>query len=143
MNIYVSVFNCYNSSMDNNRAKKIFYRLTADFVFLTHLTLVCIVAVGWLIPGFFYVHLTLLIATFLSEIFLGYCPLTTLEFGIRKKLDPSLLFDKSCMVHYIRKWRGLGPRPVASNNTSFFKKNKFLFILLALGLLSFVYRFFL
>jgi len=127
--------------MNNNGATKFFYLLMADFVFLVHLVLVCIVAVGWLIPGFFYVHLTLLIATFLSEIFLGYCPLTTLEFDIRKKLDPSLLFDKSCMVHYIRKWRGLGPRPIKTTNISFFKKNSFLFILLALGLLSFVYRF--
>ena len=128
--------------MDKSGAIKIFYQLTADFVFLVHLILVCIVAVGWLVPGLFYVHLAILLATFLSEIFLGYCPLTTLEFGIRKKLDPSLLFDKSCMVHYLRKWKGLGPRPIVTTKVSFFKKNSFLFILLALGLLSFVYRFF-
>ena len=143
MSIYISAFTCYTPLMSNNGAIKIFYQLTADFIFLVHLILVCTVAIGWLIPGLFYVHLALLLATFLSEIFLGYCPLTTLEFGIRKKLDPSLLFDKSCMVHYIRKWKGLGPRPTVATNVSFFKKNSFLFILLFLGLFSFVHKFFL
>lgn len=140
--MYYLTCTCYTPLMNNNGAIKIFYQIAADFVFLLHLILVCIVAVGWLIPGFFYVHLILLLATFLSEIFLGFCPLTTLEFGIRKKLDPSLLFDKSCMVHYLRKWRGLGPRPLVSNKSSFFKKNSFIFILLILGILSFAYRFF-
>lgn len=119
---------------------KIIQKLTADFIFFVHLTLVCIVLVGWLIPVLFYTHLSLLLATLLSEIFLGYCLLTRLEFGIRRKLDPTLLFDKSCIVHYIRKWRGLGPRPVVTTKKSFLKKNSFLFILLALGILSLTFR---
>jgi len=129
--------------MKNSSAvMRISYRLTANFVFLIHLILVCILVVGWLLPGLFYLHLTLLLATFLSEIFLGYYLLTHLEFGIRKKLDPTLLFDKSCIVHYIRKWRGLTPRPVATTSPSFLKKNGFIFILLALGILSFSFRYF-
>lgn len=123
--------------MDKKFIMKLNSKITADFVFTIHLILVCIVALGWLIPGFFYVHITLLLATFLSEIFLGYCPLTTLEFGIRKKLDPSLLFDKSCIIHYLRKWRGLEPRVSTTKNISFLKRNSSLFILFMLGILVF------
>lgn len=123
-------------------AVQIFYKSLANFIFLVHLILVCIVTVGWLIPGFFYLHLSLLLATFLSEIFLGYCPLTRMEYAIRHKLDPTLLFDKSCMVHYLRKWRGLGPRPVPTAPPTFFKKNSFTFILIAIALLSLTYNFY-
>ena len=126
--------------MRNYFDKRLAYRLTAEFIFIIHLILVCIVAVGWLVPKLFYLHLTLLLATLFSEIFLGYCPLTRMEYTLRRKIDPTLLFDKSCMVHYIRKWRGLPPRPAVTQPISFFKKNSFLFILAALAILSFVYR---
>lgn len=118
-------------------------KAVANFVFIIHLVLVCLVTFGWLIPGFFYFHLILLLATLFSEIFLGYCPLTRWEFGIRKKLDPTLSFDKSCIVHYIRKWQGLGPRPVGDTKKSFFKKNSFIFVLLVIEASSIVYNFFL
>jgi hypothetical protein len=120
---------------------RISLRFTADFVFLIHFALVCIVSAGWLIPQLFYVHLVLLMGTLCSEIFLGYCPFTRLEFGIRKRLNPNLVFDKSCMMHYILKWRGREPRPVATDTSSFFKKHSFLFILLIIGIASVVYRF--
>lgn len=126
--------------MRNYFDRRLGYRLAAEFVFIVHLILVCIVAVGWLVPQFFYLHLTLLLATLFSEIFWGFCLLTRLEYTLRHKLDPTLIFDKSCMVHYIRKWRGLPPRPAVTQPVSFFKKNSFLFILVGLGILSFVYR---
>jgi hypothetical protein len=127
--------------MSNYSVSRIFKLAAADLFFFIHFVLVVIVAVGWLLPILFYTHLSLLLLTLLSEIFLGYCILTRLEFGIRRKLDPMLSFDKSCMVHYIRKWRGLAPRPPSTLKLSFFKKNSFLFILLALGLLSLANRF--
>jgi hypothetical protein len=128
--------------MGNHSAvMRISYRFTADFVFLVHLTLVCVVAVGWLIPQLFYLHLTLLLATLCSEIFLGYCILTRMEYAIRHKLDPMLLFDKSCIVHYLRKWRGLAPRPIIITKPTFFRKNSFLFILISLAVMSFGYNF--
>lgn len=132
---------CFNGLMQNpSAAVRIFYKALADFIFLVHFALVCIVAVGWLIPGLFYLHISLLLATFLSEIFLGYCPLTRLEYAIRHKLDPTLLFDKSCMVHYLRKWRGLGPRPAPTSPPTFFKKNSFTFILIGIAFLSLAYN---
>ena len=128
--------------MENHSAViRISHRFTADFIFLVHLILVCIVSVGWLVPGLFYLHLTLLLATLLSEVFLGYCPLTRMEYAIRHKLDPTLLFDRSCIIHYLRKWRGLGPRPAITGKVPFFKRNSFLFILICIGVLSFSYNF--
>lgn len=123
--------------------KKLSYKVAAEIVFSVHFLLVATVSLGWLIPGMFYIHLALLLATLLSEIFLGYCVLTRLEFGLRRKLDPTLVFDKSCMIHYLRKWRGLAPRPTTSLTAplSFFKKHTFLFILLTLALLSLGNRF--
>ncbi len=109
----------------NDTATLRFYRLTADFVFLVHFALVVIVALGWLFPALFYIHLILIILTVFSEIFLGYCLLTRMEFGLRKKIDPTLSFDRSCIVHYLRKWRGLAPRPASTAKMSFFKKTAF------------------
>ncbi len=135
---------CFNVSV-NERPDflKIYYQLTANFVFLIHFILVCIVTVGWLIPQLFYLHITLLLAILFSEVIFGYCPLTRMEYALRHKLDPTILFDKSCMVHYLRKWRGLPPRPTPTTNATFFKKNSFLFILIGLGILSFLYKIFL
>jgi hypothetical protein len=127
--------------MSSRVVSRISKLVAAEIVFAIHFILVAIVALGWLIPGFFYAHLTLLVLTISSEILLGYCILTRIEFGIRRKLDPALVFDKSCMVHYIRKWRGLAPRPSSALKLSFFKKNAFFFILLGLGALSLAYRF--
>lgn len=127
---------CFNVRVQNRS----FLGTLADLIFVLHLTLVVIVVLGWLIPRFFYLHLILLTLTALSEVFLGYCLLSRMEFSLRKKLNPTLLFDKSCIVHYLRKWRGLRPRPKVVGEVSFLKKNSFLFILLGLGLLSFVYR---
>ena len=64
--------------------KKLLYIFIANLIFTVHLVLVLIVSVGWLIPGFYYLFLGALVATFLSELFLGYCPLTFFEFGLRR-----------------------------------------------------------
>lgn len=122
--------------------KEIFYKATADLVFLVHFGVVSIVAIGWVVPGFFTFYVSILVTVLLSEIFFGYCVLTKLEFGIRKKLDSSLIFDKSCIMHYILKWRGLAPRPISSTPASFFKRKSFSFILLLLGGVSSVFNFF-
>ena len=112
----------------------------ADFVFWIHLGVVLLVVFGWLWPILFYPSIILLAATLLSEIFLGFCPLTRLEFGIRKKLDPRLSFDKSCISHYTRKWRGSPPREMREVVGSFFKRKSFLFVLLGLAAVNIAYN---
>lgn len=115
----------------------------ANIIFVLHFLLIVIVSLGWLWNGFYFYHFGLLLATLASELFFGYCLLTRLEFGIRKKIDPNLLFDKSCIVHYIRKWRGLAPRPPVLASVSFWKKNSFLFIVCIIGSIGFVFNFYL
>lgn len=116
------------------------YSATADIIFWVHLAVVLLVVLGWLWPKLFYPSIILLVATLLSEIFLGFCPLTRLEFGIRKKLDPNLTFDKSCISHYTRKWRGLPPREMREVMGSFFKRKSFLFVLLGLAAINITYN---
>ena len=126
--------------MTNKSFKTVLYGVGADFVFWIHLAVVLLVVVGWLWPKLFYPSIILLAATLLSEIFLGFCPLTRLEFGIRKKLDPRLSFDKSCTSHYTRKWRGLPPREMREVVGSFFKRKSFLFVLLGLAAVNIAYN---
>lgn len=79
----------------------------------------------------FYLFLTLLIATALSEIIFGYCILTKWEFDLRRKLDQNKQFDTSCIFHYVRAIFGLPPRvPVNKDKAGFLKKYSSLLVLL-------------
>ncbi|MFZ2521981.1 MAG: DUF2784 family protein [Minisyncoccia bacterium] len=121
--------------------KKTLYLAIASILFTVHFLLFFLVAVGWLIPSLFYFFLGALIATFLSEIFLGYCPLSKWEFDLRRRLDPSREFDKSCIVHYIRMTFGLKPRVHNQAKKTFIKEKSFLLVLIALFIVSILYRF--
>lgn len=90
--------------------QKFFYNTFANVIFLMHLSLVLIVCIGWLFPSIFYLFLTLLVGTALSEVFLGYCILTKWEFGLRRKINSTKQFDTSCIFHYGRALFGLAPR---------------------------------
>ena len=126
----------------SSKIRKIFYLTLANVVFILHLALVLIVAFGWLIPSMYYVFLVLLAAVFLMDLFLGYCPLTPLEFGIRKKLDPTKTYDSSCIAHYMRALFGQKPRVETKENPTFLKKHSFKFILLGLFMVSTLFRLF-
>jgi hypothetical protein len=120
--------------------RSVFYALAADFVFWVHLVVVGLVIVGWLWSPLFYPILALQVSTLFFEIVFGFCPLTKLEFGMRRKIDPSLVFDRSCTAHYSRKWRGLPPREIPIARGSFFKRKSFLFVLLGLALINIAYN---
>ena len=112
-------------------SKKLLYTTTANIIFLFHTALVLIVCLGWLFPSFFYIFIVFLVATALSEIFLGYCFLTKWEFYLRRKMYPEKVFDSSCIFHYGRVVFGLPPRPtVNKKEAGFFKKYSSLLILL-------------
>lgn len=126
-----------------NLSNKNFYKTSADFVFVLHFVLVLIVVFGWLVPGrFFYVFLTFFALTLISEITFGYCVLTKIEFDLRRKIDPNQKFDKSCIAHYVRKWKGLPPREPFVGQKNFFQKNSFIFIMLGLLIISLLWRVF-
>ena len=125
-----------------SKTERILYLILADLIFVIHLGLVLIVSLGWLIPSLYYVFLILLALTFLAEIFLGYCPLTPLEFNLRRKLDPTAVYDSSCIAHYTRVPFGKKPRVAVAEAPNFLKKHSFLFILLGLFVVSTVFRLF-
>lgn len=116
--------------------------LLAEGIFVIHFVVVLINVFGWLFPGWvFYVYLTAWALAFSADMLWSTCPLTYLEFGIRKKLDPSATFDKSCIAHYMRKWRGLSPRPfVAPTRKTFRERYSFAFIMLGLLALSLLWQ---
>lgn len=116
--------------------QKTIYHAIADIVFITHLLLVVLVAIGWIFPTLFYFSLTTMFLTVLSELIFGYCVLSKWEFGIRRKLNPTKEYDTSCIMHYGRALFDLKPRVQDSTPRSFFKKNSFLFMLLALSVIA-------
>ncbi|MFA7216583.1 MAG: DUF2784 family protein [Candidatus Paceibacterota bacterium] len=119
------------------------YLFSANLIFVVHFLLVLVVAFGWLIPGkFFYVFLTFFVLTFISEIAFGYCALTKIEFDLRRRIDPDKKFDKSCIAHYIRSWRGLPPRESFITQKTFLQNNSFIILMLGLLLVSLLWRIF-
>lgn len=130
--------------MENLSRTRRFALLTAaGAVFAVHLAVVIIVSVGWLVPSLFYVYIALFAATLYAELFLEHCPLTRLEFGIRRRLDPTRVFDTSCIMHYGRAFFGKLPRPSAdpARKTTFLKAHSFVFVLSGVFVASLVYRF--
>ncbi|MDO8423984.1 MAG: DUF2784 family protein [bacterium] len=123
-----------------SKTQRALYLILADFIFIVHLALVLIVSIGWLVPGMYYIFLTLLGLTFLMEIFLGYCPLTPLEFNLRRKLNPTATYGSSCITHYMRALFGRKPGVETTDNPTFFKKHSFLLILLGLFAVSILFR---
>lgn len=90
--------------MNTNRIK---YRILANIVFLFHLLVVFIILFGWYFHFLNFIYICVLLVTLFSEIFLGYCPLTKLEFDLRKKLIPSLNYDYSFLSYYAYKLTGI------------------------------------
>ncbi|PIR38765.1 MAG: hypothetical protein COV34_00400 [Candidatus Zambryskibacteria bacterium CG10_big_fil_rev_8_21_14_0_10_42_12] len=114
----------------------------ANTVFVVHFLLVLMNVVGWIFPGpIFYAYLTTWFLAVAVDILFGVCPLTQMEFNIRKKLDPEAKFEKSCMVHYIRKWRGLAPRsPESDAPKTWRQKHSIVFIMVPLLVVSLIWQ---
>lgn len=125
-----------------SQTQRILLRIFAEGVFVIHFVVVLITAVGWIFPGtFFYVYLTAWFLAFAVDMLWSTCPLTYLEFSIRKKLDPHSTFDKFCIAHYMRTWRGLSPRPfVETKDKTFWGRYSFVFIMLGLLVLSLLWQ---
>lgn len=75
------------------------FTLLANAIFLFHVALVAIILFGWMLPSAL-VYRMALIVTLLSELLLGYCPLTKWEFSVRKILNPGLDYDYSFFGYY-------------------------------------------
>lgn len=119
---------------------KIFlYTFVADIIFVIHFLLVLSVVFSWLFPKLFVYFLVLWTFTFISEILFGRCVLTNWEFDLRRKIFPDSKFEKSCMVHYAKKWFKIKPKEQKTNK-NFLQKNSFKIILVVLLAISLIYN---
>lgn len=82
---------------------KLFYRILADCVFVLHLVIVLVALFGWVSPRLWNIYMVLLLATLISDIVLGYCILSKLEFDLRKKIDPDSRYDFTWTTYYTHK----------------------------------------
>ncbi len=55
----------------------------ANLLAIIHLVVVSIILFGWFIPDLFFIHGLLLVATFLSWVFISKCVLTVWEYKLR------------------------------------------------------------
>lgn len=58
-------------------------------------------------PWYFYWHLTIVTATLLLNLLLGYCPLTLWEEKVRRKINPNFDHDGSFLATYLHKISGV------------------------------------
>ncbi len=72
----------------------------ANILVFLHTILVIIILFGWAFPSFNLIYISALVLTLLSELILGYCPLTKWEFNLRKKQDPKLNYDYAFLSYY-------------------------------------------
>src|SRR3989344_6515558 len=88
------------------------YRISADFIWLTHLFVIVFVLFGWLIPSLWYAYMAVVAGALLSELFLNYCFLSKWEFDLRKKVNTQLDYDYSYASYYTYKFthQHLSPR---------------------------------
>lgn len=118
----------------------------ANLIFVIHFALVLMNVVGWLLPGpIFYVYLVTWFLAVAVDILFGVCPLTYMEFSVRRKLDPTAVFEKSCIVHYMRTWRGLPVRAPSSESDAsktWRQKHSLVFIMVPLLLVSLLWQMF-
>ncbi len=122
--------------------RRTLYFIGANIIFLVHLLLVLIVTFGWLVGSLYYLFLASVVATFLSEATLGFCVLTKLEFGIRKKLHPEQIFPHSCITYYGRALFRLKPADPSHKPGTFFQKYSFLGLMIILSVVGTLFHFF-
>ncbi len=101
---------------------RLFYRIAADALFLFHFFLVSFGLFGWTVPALWPLYMTLLAATLMLDLTLGYCLLSKWEFDLRRKIDPTIEYDFSWTTYYTYK---LTHRRVSNE---FFVRATFVFI---------------
>ena len=96
-------------------------KLTANLIFVLHFAVVLVLFLGWIIPQLWYLYVSLIGLTLISEFTFGYCLLSKWEFDLRKSIDPSLNYDYSFSSYYTYKLtqKHLSSRFVSGVGTSF------------------------
>lgn len=91
--------------------RRLFIRVAAETIFVTHAISIVIIVCGWAVPVLYPFHLVLLFGGGLLQMMLGHCFLSRLEFALRKKLDPNIAYDSAYITHYMQSIFGDQIRP--------------------------------
>lgn len=83
--------------------KRVLYQIAANATFFGHSIIVLILLLGWLNPFPPTVYVIVLVATLGAELSFGYCPLTRLEFTLRRHYQPTVKFGASFVSYYTAK----------------------------------------
>ena len=79
-------------------------RILAEIIFSAHTVLMIILLFGWLLPvPYYYVYLTVLALTLVTQLLFRYCLLTAWEFYFRRTLDPSVGESPYYLTYYSHK----------------------------------------
>lgn len=80
--------------------------LIANMIFLIHICFGVYVLIGWLWPEYYEWYYLALGSWISTWLILGYCPLSRLEFSIRRTYDPTINPRREIIQHYIHKFTG-------------------------------------
>lgn len=87
------------------------YQLFANLLVAAHFLWIALLIGGTVFTfynlWYFYWHLLIVTGTLLLNLFLGYCPLTSWEENVRKKINPGFDHNGSFVATYIHKIFGI------------------------------------
>lgn len=109
------------------------YKLSADIIFVIHAFVFLTILFGWAFPSIWYIYISLLVVTLLSDLIFGFCPISKWEFLLRKKIDPKLSYNYQWTSYYTRKITDENISPV------FFSRIAVVFIVLSLAVNYYFY----
>ncbi len=76
---------------------------TANLIFFSHILLGAFYLIGWYFSEIQTIYFILMSLWIGSWIFLGYCPLSKLEFSLRRQYDESIDENREILQYYIEK----------------------------------------
>lgn len=82
------------------RMRTIFITALANSIYVLHAIIFLVLVFGWLSTKIYVWYIALIALTLLFWFTIGYCPLTKLEFYLRKKLNPQLEYDFTFLGYY-------------------------------------------
>lgn len=82
---------------------RLFYRITAEIVFIIHIGILFMVLFGWIWPNMWKTYMLTILVVMISDVVFGLCLMSKWEFDLRKKVNPHLNYNYSWITYYMHK----------------------------------------
>jgi hypothetical protein len=82
---------------------KFWHRIVAELILGLHIFAVFLILFGWALPDMWWLYMSALVGTLVSDAIFGYCILSKWEFDLRKKYNPATDYDFSWTSYYTYK----------------------------------------